>query len=98
MLCGELSALSFHRCKVDHAIIFRHGQSSTIVMAIHVDDCIITGSNVKEIQRVKGELNKKFRLMDLGPISWVLGITVTCNHMAHMLSLSQHNYIEGILA
>jgi hypothetical protein len=35
--------------------------------------------------------------MDLGPISWLLGIQVTRNRESHTITLSQNSYIESIL-
>src|ERR1700730_10174108 len=67
------------------------------MMAIHVDDCIVTGSCTEGIQKAKSELNKRFKLTDMGTIGWVLGITVTRDCHARTLSLSQQSYIKGIL-
>jgi transposase InsO family protein len=97
-LRGKLSAQGFRRCEADHAVFYRHRKSSSIAMAIHVDDCIIAGNDAREIQSAKEELNREFRLTDLGAIGWVLGIAVTRNRTACTLSLSQRNYIEGIVA
>jgi hypothetical protein len=37
-------------------------------------------------------------MMDLGPISWLLGIEVTRNCEKHTITLSQQSYIDSILA
>ena len=54
----------------------------------------MTGSSVKEY---KACINAKFQLTDLGPISWLLGLAITCNHATRTLSLSQHAYIDTLL-
>src|ERR1700683_2235181 len=45
----------------------------------------------------KAQIGKKFKLTNLGPISWLLGFAITCNHAACTITLSQHAYIETIL-
>ena len=68
-----------------------------VVLAVHVDDCIITGDSGPLNNSYKAELSKCYKLTDLGPINWVLGIKVSRNLEAHTLSLSQHSYIDSIL-
>jgi hypothetical protein len=35
--------------------------------------------------------------MDLGPVNWLLGIQIMCNHEMQTISLSQEAYIKSIL-
>ena len=42
-------------------------------------------------------MNEKYKLMDLGPAHWLLGIKITHNHPKKTISLSQHAYIESII-
>ena len=37
-------------------------------------------------------------MIDLGPISWLLGIQVTRNQESQTITLSQKSYIDSILA
>ena len=43
------------------------------------------------------EMNKKYKLTDTGPASWLLGIKITRDLTNRTLSLSQHAYIEAII-
>jgi len=56
-----------------------------IIIAIYVDDLLITGQDHKEIDDIKGALSKRFQISDLGPVSFYLGMTITRDRLNHML-------------
>ena len=64
-------------------------------MAIHVDDCTITGNNRVLLNEIKRKIKSRY---SLGPINWLLGIKITQDQAAQMISLSQESYIDSILA
>ena len=39
-----------------------------------MDDIIIAASNMKLINETKGLLSGRFKMVDIGPLSWFLGI------------------------
>ena len=69
-----------------------------LVLAVHVDDCGMTGDLPKLITLYKCKLNDRHALMELRPMNWLLGIKVTRDRKARTISLSQTSYIESILA
>ena len=71
---------------------------SILVIAAHIDDCVMTGHSGRLITVYKGKLNNKFPLTDLGPINSLLGIQVTRDQAAHTITLSQRSYINSILS
>ena len=46
------------------------------MIAIYVDDMIIVGKNIAEIDRIKDELRQKFDMTNLGEIKTLLGIEI----------------------
>ena len=68
-----------------------------LILAVHVNDCIITGSSPELIKDFKMKLNDRYALTDLGPVQWLLSIKVTRNREARTISLSQEGYITSIL-
>ena len=72
-------------------------RDETIVLAIHIDDCIITGSSQVIINKCKFLLNGHYSLTDLGPIHWILGIEVTHVRDNCTIFLCQPSYIDMIL-
>jgi hypothetical protein len=66
-------------------------------MGVHINDCMITGSSAELVTKYKCKLHARYALTDLGPIHWLLGIKIICNHLAQMILLSQSSYIDSIL-
>src|SRR5271154_7105120 len=58
---------------------------------------MVTGSSSFQISQFKIEMNKKYKLTDLGPANWLLGIKITWDLANKSISLLQHSYIEAIL-
>jgi len=66
-------------------------------MAIHVDNSTITRSSSSLINDIQKEIEHIFKIILLGPISWLLKIEVTCDRESHILILSQKIYIDSLL-
>ena len=68
-----------------------------LILAAHVDDCMITGSSPELINDFKRKLNDRYALTDLGPVQWLLGIKVTRDREAQNLSEPASNESRFIL-
>ena len=97
VLYRALIELGFTVNAVDPGIFYARRGDHIIILAIHVDDCMITGSSVKLIAYYKESLNARYPLTDLGEIHWLLGIKITRDREARTISLTQTSYIETIL-
>jgi hypothetical protein len=60
-------------------VFFTHVDEHILMLAVHMVDCIFTGSSKELIMLYKQKLNDCYALTDLGPIHWLLGIKVTHN-------------------
>ena len=69
-----------------------------LILMLHVDDCTITGDSSTLIKAFKHEIGLCFRITDLGPINWLLGMKVMQDHQACTISLLQEPYVNSILA
>jgi len=69
------------------------------ILAIHIDDCILTRSSPELIAGYKNKFNDRYtlQLTDLGSVHWFLGIKITRDRSARTISLSQTSYIDSIL-
>jgi Reverse transcriptase (RNA-dependent DNA polymerase) len=79
VLYGVLTDLGFHVARVDPGVFIAQIGDSVLLLAVHVDDCMMTGSLVKLIAIYKVKLHKQYTLMDLGLVNWLLGIQITHN-------------------
>jgi len=96
-LCRALAKLGFTRTEADHGVFLKEIGDDIIILAVHVNDCMITGSSMKHIGNFKVEMNAKYKLTDLGPAHWLLGIKITRDLANNSICLSQEAYIESII-
>ena len=96
-LCDVLEDLGFTRTEADHGVFVKKMGEDIIVLAVHVDDCIVTGKSQELIDKFIKEMDDHYKLTDTGPASWLLGIKISRDLANRTLSLSQHAYIEAII-
>ena len=65
-----------------------------IIIAIYVDDLLLLGPDIKSIQKLKDQLNSCFRMKDLGPLAWYLGMQITRNRSKRIIWINQSTYIK----
>ena len=49
-MCHTLTELGFKRCEADQAVFYIHAGKDILILAIHVDDCTMTGFSDDLIQ------------------------------------------------
>ena len=98
VLVRTLDGLDFKITYADPGVFFVHVGEHVLILAVHVDDCMFTGSSIKLIMLYKEKLNACYALTDLGPIHWLLGIKITRDRAARTISLSQSSFIDSILS
>ena len=74
----------------------RKQNEDTLVVAVYVDDLLVTGSNLVMINEFKNEMAAKFEMSDLGRLTYYLGIEVTQHQDG--ITLRQERYAEKIIA
>jgi hypothetical protein len=72
----SLMEVGFARCRTEHGLYTRVKSNSRLVVGVYVDDLLIVGECVKEIDWFKDEMKQSFHMSDLGPLSYYLGIEV----------------------
>ncbi|CAI0377901.1 unnamed protein product [Linum tenue] len=65
-------------------------QGRVVVVLVYVDDILIAGSYLGDIEQLKLFLSKEFKVKDLGQMSYFLGLEVLRDHKG--ISLSQKKY------
>ena len=61
----------------DSTLFLRRTDKGTILLLLYVDDMIITGDDLNDIQEFKVFLNQQFEMKDLGHLSFFLGLEIT---------------------
>jgi len=80
---------------MDHAVYKRNSKASFLIVGVYVDDLIISGPCVGDIEKFKAEMKRKFSMSDLGLLSYYLGIEVKQGERG--ITLSQGSYAVKIL-
>ena len=94
-----LQKLGLSRINVDHSIFVTKAGLNGPVVSTFVDDIkvmALKGSGI--IQHVKAELAAAFSMVDMGPISFYLGLKVKRDQAKRRIKLSQPAYIDKVLS
>jgi hypothetical protein len=97
VLSRTLANLAFRVSDADPGVFRARIGEQSLILAVHVDDCIMTGGSIDLIREHKRKLHDNHALTDLGPIHWLLGIKISRDRAARTISLSQTAYIKSIV-
>ena len=93
-----MSEKGYTRCHSDHCVYLKkQNDGSYITLLLYVDEMLVAGSNMQEINVLKGQLENAFIMKDLGVAKKILGMRITRDRKNHKLTLSQCEYIEKVL-
>ena len=86
---------SFQRSSVDHCLYYKKDTNVCIYILIWVDDIVIACRDVGMINDTKQLLSQRFKMTDMGQLSWFLGIEFVINKDCIMMK--QTSYMRTIL-
>ena len=87
--------MGYSQCSGDHPVFYRHKGSYITILAVYVDDIVITGDDVEDIRGLKERLGKAFEVKDLGRLRYFLGIEIARSSKG--IILSQRKYTLDLL-
>ena len=90
-----MGELGFTRCTTEHALYTRRRGKEELVVGVYIDDLIITDARTEDINGFKREMPARFRMSDLGALSYYLGIEV--RQGKEELTLGQSAYASKLL-
>ena len=79
----------------DHTLFFKRQRGKIAIMAIYVDDIVLTGDDEDEISHLKQALNKEFQIKDLGDMKYFLGMEIARSKKG--IYISQRKYVLDLL-
>lgn len=98
-----MEELGFQRCAVDHAV-FTYDRVDSLtslriicIIGFHVDDGLGTSNSSRFLKWVKGKIDERFGIKDLGAVTKFLGIQFERHRKARRLWLHQGEYITYLL-
>eukprot|EP00952_Eustigmatos_sp_NYUAD-ZCMA_P013640 53927-Eustigmatos_ZCMA.PRE.1 len=72
-------------------------ESGMLIVALYVDDLLIAGSQRATVDRFKLAIADRFKMKDLGPLKWLLGMEIRRDRSKRTLEISQTAYIDQLL-
>ena len=91
-----LNAQGFKRCISDLCIYQKETCEGITIIGLWVDDITIIAP-LDILDSIKRSLKAKFKMTDQGPISYILGVSVTRDRSNRILRLQQTRYIHSLL-
>jgi hypothetical protein len=68
----------YSRCHLDHCVYFKKIENgSFIILLLYVDDMLVAGNNMQDINVLKKKLDNSFVMKDLGATKKILGMRIT---------------------
>jgi hypothetical protein len=98
-LNAVLVALGFHRSELEHAVYMHGGgqrHQRQLIVDVYVRDLVIIGVDHTELKQIKREMQNTFQMVNLGLLSYYLGLEV--NQGDSGVTVSQKGYALKILA
>ncbi len=75
----------------------KNGKIDFVILALYVDDILWFSNNTGMLKKEKEALAKRFKVDDMGEVSYVLGMSVKRNRETRTLMINQPKYLEGVL-
>lgn len=94
-LMGALLHQGFQQSKNDYSLFIKHRNGKITILAVYVDDIIVTRDDSETIGGIKEHLNDIFSIKDLGQLSYFLGIEV--GYTDKGITLSQNKFTRELL-
>ena len=96
-LHATLEKMGFHRINSDNSVYVFMRDDVRIFLPVFVDDITLACKSSSVLDATIKELASHFKLHDLGPTSYLLGIKIERDRPNHRIYLSQRQYIIDML-
>jgi len=95
-LTSALNYKGFVSSLNDYSLFVKKDGQFISIVAVYVDDIILTGNNQTELEQLKAFLNEEFKIKDLGSLHYFLGLEILRED--HGLIITQQKYTMDLLS
>ena len=92
----KLRRIGFRPLKADPCLYSYQQEGKTTIVSVYVDDILIATNDMQEMAKIKKELKTSFKMKDLGPVHYCLGIELKQDTNG-TIKMMQRKYVEDIL-
>lgn len=93
-----MCSAGYIRCQADYCCYVREFDNSYIILLLYVDDMLIAGASIDEINNLKKQMSEHFAMTDLGAAKQILGMRIVRDRVRGTLRLSQAEYVKKVLS
>ncbi|KAL1365153.1 hypothetical protein AAHE18_03G268100 [Arachis hypogaea] len=90
-----LLELGYNQYKSDYNMFTKSQSTDFTIILVYVDDLVLAGDDLFEIERVKQTLHDRFRFKDIGDLKFFLGLEVARSSKG--IALYQRKYVLDLL-
>ncbi|KAF5469803.1 hypothetical protein F2P56_010363, partial [Juglans regia] len=92
---AALVQLGFQQSKSDYSLFTRKEGNVFVALLVYVDDILLASNNISTVEAIKTALNNQFKLKDLGPVKYFLGMEIARSKQG--ISICQRKYALELL-
>jgi Reverse transcriptase (RNA-dependent DNA polymerase) len=92
-----LKSMGYMHTNADHTVFTCIKDGILSIIALYINDITMACKDIKVINQDKEMLKRTYEMTDLGEITWILGIHITCDCNTGWIALSQEKYINNTL-
>lgn len=92
-----LISIGFKHSQSDPNLYIMNEKEGFATLALYVDDLVVAATLQKLMDKIKGALTERFKMKELGDLSYCLGVHVVRNRSAGTIMLHQSKYVSEIL-
>ena len=96
ILDKELKKMGFNQSTGDPCIYISKSGGEMLIIGVYVDDIILAGRDLKQVEKVKATLAKSFDVKDLGELKYFLRVSVRIDRSNQSVWIGQPSYTKNI--
>jgi hypothetical protein len=93
----KLRELGFNRLNAESCLHTYRGKEGLCFLVVYVDDLLLATASRTQMDKIKSMLTSTYKMHDLGPAKYILGMRIQWNHKEHTIALSQQQYANTVL-
>ena len=94
---SHMDSTGFKQSDADPCIFVKGEKDDLTIVAVYVDDLIIVSKNPETMKKIKKSLATRFKMKDLGKLSYCLGISIVHDKEKKCILMHQKQYIQMLL-